>query len=257
MPWSTPKTDWSESDGVRDSDFNRIEGNILELYNTAKVRSTAAINVSPSGNDTLGNGTSASPYATFARALRDVPNDLDGTNVVINVAYGSYNEEVYINNFYNGVINIVMNSSASIKGLTINSAHVVITGTTLTITSTSTGVLIVGQGYLKSDARIELSGGANGIYVDERSSIVTSAAVVVYDASVRAITVKNGSFAYLSIVAGSGNAAGALISDGSTFAYNNFTLLVGVNGTLLATETGGRIYTGSQSNNSLATTEVV
>ena len=34
MAWIAPKTNWSAADGVRDSDFNRIEGNTLELYNT-------------------------------------------------------------------------------------------------------------------------------------------------------------------------------------------------------------------------------
>ena len=33
MAWSTPKTDWTGVDGVRDSDLNRIEGNSLHLYN--------------------------------------------------------------------------------------------------------------------------------------------------------------------------------------------------------------------------------
>lgn len=33
MAWQTPKTDWVAGDGTTDTDYNRIEGNILELYN--------------------------------------------------------------------------------------------------------------------------------------------------------------------------------------------------------------------------------
>lgn len=33
MAWETPKTDWEDAEGVTGSDFNKIEGNILELYN--------------------------------------------------------------------------------------------------------------------------------------------------------------------------------------------------------------------------------
>lgn len=35
MAWQTPKTNWQSADGVRDTDFNRIEGNTLELRNQA------------------------------------------------------------------------------------------------------------------------------------------------------------------------------------------------------------------------------
>lgn len=35
MAWLTPKTDWDLPDGVRNTDFNRIEGNILELHERA------------------------------------------------------------------------------------------------------------------------------------------------------------------------------------------------------------------------------
>ena len=34
MAWQTPKVNWSASDGVRDTDMNRIEGNILDLENS-------------------------------------------------------------------------------------------------------------------------------------------------------------------------------------------------------------------------------
>jgi len=33
MVWTTPKTDWTPVDGVADEDFNRIEANLLHLYN--------------------------------------------------------------------------------------------------------------------------------------------------------------------------------------------------------------------------------
>lgn len=36
MAWQTPKTDWSAPDGVSNVDMNRIEGNILEVYEMAQ-----------------------------------------------------------------------------------------------------------------------------------------------------------------------------------------------------------------------------
>lgn len=34
MAWIAPKTDWAASDGVTNADMNRIEGNILDVYNS-------------------------------------------------------------------------------------------------------------------------------------------------------------------------------------------------------------------------------
>lgn len=42
MAWLTPKTDWSGADGVRNTDLNRIEGNILDL-NSRSVNTDANI----------------------------------------------------------------------------------------------------------------------------------------------------------------------------------------------------------------------
>lgn len=35
MAWQTPKTDWDTDDGIQDSDFNRIEGDLEYLYSLA------------------------------------------------------------------------------------------------------------------------------------------------------------------------------------------------------------------------------
>ncbi len=32
MAWSTPKTNWTSTDGIAYGDLNRIEGNILDLH---------------------------------------------------------------------------------------------------------------------------------------------------------------------------------------------------------------------------------
>ena len=57
MAWQTPKTNWSSADGVRDTDLNRIEENTRVLY-FEKLRDNTTIYVSPSGNNSTGNGSS-------------------------------------------------------------------------------------------------------------------------------------------------------------------------------------------------------
>ena len=43
MAWQTPKTDWDASDSPVETDFNRIEGNTLELYTTKLDKTGGAI----------------------------------------------------------------------------------------------------------------------------------------------------------------------------------------------------------------------
>lgn len=45
MAWITPKTDWTPPDGVADSDFNRIEGNILDVKGRVDGHDTAIGNL--------------------------------------------------------------------------------------------------------------------------------------------------------------------------------------------------------------------
>lgn len=48
MAWQTPKTDWTSTDGVLDSDMNRIEGNIDHIENSTRTPNDNAT-VSTSG----------------------------------------------------------------------------------------------------------------------------------------------------------------------------------------------------------------
>ena len=99
MAFIPPKTDWTAADGVSLVDLNRIEGNILELYNTSQVRGAVSIYVSPTGSDDTGMGTSASPYRTIAKAVDSLPYVIGDHSVTLNIAAGTYNENVLIAGF--------------------------------------------------------------------------------------------------------------------------------------------------------------
>lgn len=62
--------------------------------------------VSPTGSDETGTGTSVNPLKTIQRAINIVPKDLGSFVCTINVASGTYNEDVYIRGFHNGSINL-------------------------------------------------------------------------------------------------------------------------------------------------------
>lgn len=73
MAWQTPKTDWTAQDGVRTSDFNRIEGNTLELYNMTNVLSSNVSN-----------------------ALFELSNRTDISNISIGTEFGLYENGVLV-----------------------------------------------------------------------------------------------------------------------------------------------------------------
>ena len=117
--------------GTGNTRLARIEKGILQLiddimpeYTTeptarsgaAVIKSSGAIvgtlqgnvsyNVSLSGSDSTGDGTSAKPFKTIQRALSVIPKDLNGYTATILIADGTYDEIVTISGFYSGTLDI-------------------------------------------------------------------------------------------------------------------------------------------------------
>lgn len=68
--------------------------------------------VGPTGNDTTGDGTSAAPYASLAKALSMIPKDLGGKTIKVSIASGTYAEAApSIDGFYGGTLEIEGNST--------------------------------------------------------------------------------------------------------------------------------------------------
>lgn len=65
--------------------------------------------VSTTGSDTTGDGTSENPYETITYALRTVPKNLGDRTATINIADGTYAEDVTATGFYAGSIRIRSN----------------------------------------------------------------------------------------------------------------------------------------------------
>lgn len=92
MAWVNPKTDWTPADGIRDSDINRIEGNILHLFNNqngAKRPAAVVVGTSTSGHlkgavDFLCDGTA--DHETINAAIASLPSS-GGKVIILNGAY--------------------------------------------------------------------------------------------------------------------------------------------------------------------------
>lgn len=239
MAWQTPKVDWSGADGVRDSDFNRIEGNILELYNTDGLRSDITVYVSTSGNDTSGNGTAASPYATITKALSSVPRSMHDKTITINIAAGTYLDRVVISGF-TGIVTLYTAGLATIQQLVVDGCYVLHNGAQLNVQQ---GV-IVRNGASFSGTAIIYVGGANsvGISVSSGASFVVLQTVTISNASIALDVYTNGRF-YAAVLGGSNNITGVMAYSGGVVSYGSTSLDAT---TQRSTNTGGKIYTGAQ-----------
>lgn len=213
MAWLTPKTDWTGADGVRYTDLNRIEGNILDLHGKFLHNGVIA-SVSPSGNDTTGNGSSSAPFRTFARALSAIPKNLNGFSATIQVAAGTYSEVVDIDGFSGGEIIIagVAGTNVTVTGLIVQGCAVLIDGINLTVGSS--GIFVGAKGLLFSaSSNITVSSAAEAVTLRYGGVLELTRTLTVSNAT-RALQVQYGSTASVATLAGSNNTIGI-------YAYNS------------------------------------
>ena len=249
MAWQSPKTDWSSSDGVRNTDFNRIESNILYLFNNDAAREDVTLYVSlPSssigggnGSDTTGDGSAAAPYATISKALSVLPKHLNGRSVTINVASGSYADDVDIRGFTGGMLTITgsLGTTVSLRSLTISFCTVMINGINLNITGAG-GVTVTNGATLITMSDFTCT--SAGVKVSMCSKAHFAGKVTVRQAYT-AIDVYANSAVYIGQILGSNNTIGLSVTSGGQIAYN-FNELIAT--TAAYTASGGRILTGAQ-----------
>jgi len=240
MSWQNPKIDWTPQDGVRNSDFNRIEGNILELYNSS-MQTDRVLYVSPTGNDSSGTGTTAAPYRTISKALSVLPKNLNGKSVMVSIAGGTYSESVEIIGF-DGPITLTGSSGSTVNlnGLRVDGCCVTLSNVTLAVSS---AVFVVNDAALIGGGSLRITGGTNGLTVSYGSTLSLNG-VSCSNASGYGIMVDLSSRFYCSTLAGSDNAAGMMCRGGSTAAYGSSNLAA--RGAVYTTSGGGRIYTDAQ-----------
>lgn len=73
--------------------------------------------VANTGSDTTGDGSSTAPYKTITYTLSKIPNDLCGHLAVVNVADGTYNEDIVVKGIANGYFRIQRNGTQELNSL--------------------------------------------------------------------------------------------------------------------------------------------
>lgn len=240
MPWVNPKTDWSAQDGVRNTDLNRIEGNIKELYDKDGVRSNKVIYVdASSGNDTTATGTTSAPFKTITAALNSVPRNMNGKTVMISIETGTYQERVEVYGF-----DAVLEFTGSNGGVVVIDS-LRIAGCACSISDIN--LTVNGSAFVTSNATVFGEGAitVNGSTLTVNYGAVLSLPrVTVNSVNGYAVNVNKGSRFYAGTLAGSGNTSGIICQEGSVAAYG--TLSLTANGAIQVTASGGRIYSEAQ-----------
>ena len=248
MAWQTPKTNWSASDGVRDSDFNRIEENILAIYNGAYGAPDRTVYVRTSGTDAPTSGDSSSPCLTINYALSLLPRNLNGKTVQVNIGSGTYNEAVVIRGFSNGKLILMgpYNTEIAVNSLEIDSSICLINSIAVIVKPASLasyGVKVTNGATLIASGRLSISNVINAISVDTCSACHCASSVSVGSVS-NGIEVGGASRMHLTSLAGSTSSLGFIAEEGSIISYSTSTLTA--DGTLFISRTGGRILSGVQ-----------
>lgn len=235
MAWQTPKTNWAAADGVRDTDMNRIEGNILALYEES-ARTSKIIYVSMDGDDDAGNGTSSNPYRSITKALSVVPKNLAGLNVNIHIASGTYLEAVSVKGFHGGPIRFTgSGSDVEVTSITVDNCALLVSSITLLLTA-SVSLIVTNGGLFSTTGDVAAEGVSTGVNVNLDSCVHITGRLSCAG-SAYAVNCSGSSRLYADSITGVGIIT---VSTGGSVAFNSSSMNRN-------TATGGRVYTGSQS----------
>lgn len=247
MAWQTPKIDWSAADGVRDTDMNRIEGNLLELYKKSGLVEETTVYVNATGgSDSTGTGSSSAPYATISKALSSLPKATNGFVASINIAAGTYDEQLEISDF-SGVVRLTGTSGTivNVTRLHVSSSVCIVNNITLSLNHTSVSVLVNNGGTLIATGNVRVSGGTKAIDVYHGSTCVISGILTLTNVAT-AVEATQASRVHIGTLAGSGVTTGLRAIMGSIIHFGTITLVP--SGVLHNAASGGRIYGGAQTN---------
>ena len=249
MAWQAPKTDWAPEDGVMASDFNRIEGNIQELKNTAAphLRANITYYVAPTGSNNNTGLSSSAPLATIQAAVNKLPKNLNGYNANIALAAGTY-AGFSMSDIFGGIVTI---SSSNNGAIVISSSGISIADCQNVTISNMSSLSITGQ--LQIDNCSEVSCAVPVTGVNTTNDAVSVAFSNVLFSNRLTVTAANYAAALLSqsgakifadtIVINSPSGIGLSATVGANIAYGSITNNAT---TKVMTRRGGRVYAGAQ-----------
>lgn len=219
--------------------------------------SSVVVYVSHAGSDDTGDGSSAAPFATIQKAVDALPKCLEGYTATISIESGIYEERVVLSGFQGGIVELgTASKDVVVRGVQINACSVIRVNVSITRSSTLGGTpMVVRNGsvvQLGKDIVVDgVSAGVSGIVVELGSNLTAIADLfgmqktTINNCVYNAVYAASGSSIHLVEVVGTNNGIGMRADGGSTITYDARSLTAT---TANITRSGGRIYSGAQSN---------
>lgn len=201
------------------------------------------IYVSKSGDDASGDGSQGLPFGTIQHAINSISKNLNGNEITINVASGTYSEDVEIPGFYGGSLRFAF-EIVTIASMSIYESNVILTGSALTISASGKtyGLYVHRSSNVICQLALTINGASNGLFAGYGSRCACRNTVTINSCTVAA-SASYSSHLYVITLEGSKNNNGVMASAGIA---SIGTIAAAMASTLYVTTAGGRIYTGSQ-----------
>lgn len=213
----------------------------LETIGIAPI-SDSIIYVSTSGSDAAGDGTEEAPFATIQHAIDAAPKNLMNREITINVASGTYSENVEVAGFYGGTLRFEL-GEVIIKSFVLYETNVIINGTSLTLNASGNvyGFRCHRGANAIFQCALTVNGSTNGIFVSYGSRF--SCRLVTINSCTHAVVCNFAAQLYIGTLSGSKNNNGVSVAGGIASLESVVSSMAS---TLYITTAGGRIFIGSQ-----------
>jgi len=222
--------------------MNGIGNFASELESIGYIKEDATIYVATSGNDASGNGSEDRPFATIQHAIDSISKDLANKEITINIASGTYAENVEVAGFYGGTLRFDL-GEVVMKSFVLYEADVIVNGTSLTLNASGNvyGFRCHRGANAIFQCPLTVNGSTNGVFVSYGSRF--SCRNVTVNSCTNAVVCNFAAQLYIGTLSGSKNNNGISASGGIA----SFESVVSsMASTLYITSAGGKIFMGSQ-----------
>lgn len=220
-----------------------ISSFVSELESIGLAPEGSTIYVSTSGNDASGDGTETAPFKTIQHAIDSISKNLENRDITINIASGTYAEEIVVSGFYGGTLRFAF-GSVTINTFSVYESCIIMTGTALYLAATEKtyGFYCHRGANVICQMPMSVTGATNGIYAVFGSRFSGNRTITVNTCGNAVVSIY-ASYIYIATLEGIQNingiqASAAIASIGS--------IASGFASTQYVTQTGGRIFTGAQ-----------
>ena len=254
------------NEGIRDSrdikieripDFTGITLSGSPIRANDRLYAAKTLYVDPAGDDILGSGTQANPFATIQAAVDSLPKNLNGFDPTINVAAGTYTTSVIASGFFGGKLATSINGAVVFNvtsGLALFGTYDgaqnhlnLASGSALTLNCNNlAGIYTYDNGSFSvtgvGTPTIIINNPSNGLYANRLGNIaINGVNVQINNAASNGVCVTNGNISSVNEVSGSGNNT-AIYAAAGIIQINNPTI---TGSTKVIKASGGQALTGA------------